>query len=126
MSGTLAVVITYRGHECLSAGYDAGEARDLAEAIAELGGWDSGPEIRDLLPGLRERFPVGRRVMLGKRVYWRPGQGGVVAAGEPESYARWPESGLSPWARDSSGAEVFVVLDDGCASWWRARWLVPV
>jgi len=125
MSGTLAVVTVYRGREVVSAGFDEAEAAEMAGAIAELGGWDAGPEIRDLLPGLEATFPAGRRVMLGKPVHWRPGQGGVVAPGELESFARWPERSPSPWLLSADGASVHVVLDDGCASWWPSAWLVP-
>jgi hypothetical protein len=126
VSGTLAVVTVYCGREVVSAGFDEVEAAGMVGAIAELGGWDADPEVRDLLPGLEATFPAGRRVMLGPRVHWRPGQGGVVASGELESYARWPERGPSPWFLDSSGASVYVVLDDGYASWWRSTWLVPL
>jgi hypothetical protein len=126
MSGTLAVVTVYRGRECVSAGLDEAEAAEMARAIAGLVGWEAGPEIRDLLPGLEAAFPVGRRVMLGPRVHWRPGQGGVVAPGELESFARWPEYGPSPWLLGTDGAYVYVVLDDGYASWWRSTWLVPL
>jgi hypothetical protein len=123
VSGTLAVVTLWGGHESVSAGFDADEAQHLAEAVAELGGWDKPPEVRDMLPDLEARFPVGTAVWLGKSVYWRRGQRGVVAAGEPESYARWPERGPSPWFLSADGAEVYVVLDDGYASWWRSTWL---
>jgi hypothetical protein len=126
MSGTLAVVTVYRGHECVSAGFSEAEAADMAGAIAELGGWEAGPEVRDLLPGLEATFPVGCRVMFGRQVHWRPGQGGVVNPGELDSFARWPESGPSPWLLGADGAYVHVVLDDGYASWWRSTWLVPL
>jgi hypothetical protein len=126
VSGTLAVVTVWRGREGLSGGFDQAEAASMLTAIAELGGWDKPPEIRDLLPDLQQRFPLGRRVMLGPRAHWRPGQGGVVTAGEPESYACWPERGLSPWFICTDAAEVHVRLDDGYESWWRSTWLVPL
>ena len=123
MSGTLAVVTGYQGRTCTSAGLDAAEAAGLAAAIAELGGWDSGPVIIDALPDLQERFPLSRPVWLGKPVHWRRGQRGVVAAGEPESFARWPEHGPTPWFLSADGASVYVALDDGYTSWWPAAWL---
>lgn len=124
MSGTLAVVTVYRGRDLLSAGYDENEAAEMAEAVAELGGWDSPPVVRDLLPDLERRFQPGTRVWLGQRVYWRRGQPGTVAAGEPESFACWtPQPGLAPWFIGADGAYVYVVLDDGYASWWRSTWL---
>lgn len=123
MSGTLAVVTVYQGRAMTSAGFDQAEADDLAGAIAELGGWDSGPTVVDALPDLQERFPAGRQVMLGRRVHWRRGQPGIVAEAKPESFARWPESSLSPWFLGEGGAYVFVVLDDGYASWWPTSWL---
>lgn len=124
MSGTLAVLTRYRGYQCTSAGFDAAEAADMLEAITELGGWDEPPFTCDLLPDLEQRFPLGARVMLGPVVHWRPGQGGIVTVGEPESFARWPEHGLSPWFFSADGAHVHVRLDDGCESWWRDTWLV--
>lgn len=123
MSGTLAVVTVYKGREVLSAGYDQAEAEWIADSVADLGGWDSGPVIRDLLPDLEARFPVGTLVWLGKRVHWRRGQAGTVTAGEPESFAKWPERGPSPWFVSTDGASVHVLLDDGYASWWPASWL---
>lgn len=126
MSGTLAVVTVYRGREGLTAGLSADEAAEMTIAINELGGWDKPLETRDLLPELEQRFPPGKRVMFGPVVHWRPGQGGVVTAGEPESCASWPEHGLSPWFIGSDGAYVHVRLDDGCESWWRSTWLVPL
>lgn len=126
MSGTLAVVTVWRGRESMSAGYDQGEAEELREVlIAELGatGWDGPPEIRDLLPDLEARFQPGTCVWLGQRVYWRKGHHGTVAAGSPAGYARWCPSDPSPWFIGSDGAEVFVELDDGYASWWPSTWL---
>jgi hypothetical protein len=123
MSGTLAVVTVYRGRECVSAGYDLDEAESLAEAAAEMGGWEQGPVIRDLLPELEERFPLGGQVRLGRPVYWRRGQHGTVTAGEPASYARWSPGNPAPWFIGTDGADVFVTLDDGYASWWPAKWL---
>lgn len=124
MSGTLAVVTVWRGREVAGCGYDQAEADEMATAVAELGGWDSGPVIRDLLPELEQRFPLGARVWLGHRVHWRRGQAGTVAAGEPESFASWrPAFGPVPWFIGCDGAYVFVELDDGYASWWSAKWL---
>lgn len=126
MSGTLAIVTVWRGHESMSAGYDLAEAEEWRGVlVTELGarGWDGPPEIRDLLPDLEERFQPGTDVWLGKRVYWRKGQHGTVAAGEPESHAKWFPSNPSPWFISQDGASVWVVLDDGYASWWPARWL---
>lgn len=123
MSGTLAVVTVWRGREVVSAGYDQAEAVGMAAAVAELGGWESWPAIRDLLPGLEQRFPLGAPVWLGKPVYWRRGQAGTVTAGQLESFASWPEHGPSPWFIGTDGAYVHVLLDDGYASWWHASWL---
>jgi hypothetical protein len=124
MTGTLAVVTVYQRREVASSGFDQAEAADLSAAVAELGGWEEGPFTRDLLPALEQRFQPGTPVWLGRRVYWRRGQRGAVAAGEPESYARWvPQPGLVPWFISLDGASVFVELDDGCASWWPATWL---
>ena len=124
MSGTLAVVTVYRGREGMSAGYSAGEAAEMAEAVAELGGWDRPVAIRDLRPELEARFPLGTRVWLGEAVYWRRGQAGTVTAGEPENFSRWqPAPGPVPWFIGPDGACVHVLLGDGYGSWWPARWL---
>lgn len=124
MSGTLAVVTVYQGREMVSSGFDQAEAAELAEAIAELDGWDSGPDIVNLLPDLEARFPAGTPVWLSQRVYWRKGQPGTVAEGVPLSFARWaPRPGPVPWFIGGDGPSVFVALDDGYASWWPAKWL---
>jgi hypothetical protein len=123
MSGTLGIRTKHRRHVSVSGGFDQGEAEDLAAAIAELGGWEEGPTIVDLLPELEERFLPGTPVWLGHRVYWRRGQRGTVTAGTPAEYSRWSLGDLSPWFIGGDGAEVFVTLDDGYASWWPARWL---
>jgi hypothetical protein len=123
MSGTLAVVTVYRGRECVSGGFDQAEAENMAAAVAELGGWEQGPDIRDLLPGLEAFFPLGADVWLGKPVYWRRGQHGTVTAGEPLEFARWSPGNPAPWFIGTDGADVFVTLDDGYASWWPAKWL---
>lgn len=123
MSGTLAVVTVHKGHQMMGAGYDQAEAEWIAGEIAKLGGWDEGPVIRDLLPHLEAFFPVGTDVWLGKRVYWRRGQHGKVAVGEPDSLAKWSPSDPAPWYIGQDGASVYVALDDGYASWWPSRWL---
>jgi hypothetical protein len=126
MSGTFAVVTAYRGHASTTAGLARGDAERW---VAELPGLldyelDKPPEVLDLLPELEARFPAGGAVWLGPRVHWRPGQPGTVAAGEPESFARWsPQAGPVPWFIGTGGAYVFAALDDGYASWWPARWL---
>lgn len=124
MSGTWAV--TRLGDEPrMTAGFTKKEAAKLA---AELPGLLNDPAasftVRDLLPELEQRFPVGTAVWLGQRVYWRRGQRGVVAKGKPERFAKWvPRPGRVPWFISISGASVYVALDDGCASWWPASWL---
>lgn len=121
MSGTYA--ITRPGQRGMTAGLSAAEAESLAADLLEC---LPGPAftMHDLLPELEQRFPEGAAVWLGPRVYWRRGQRGTVGAGEPESFAEWqPRPGLVPWFIGSDGAEVFVRLDDGCASWWPATWL---
>jgi hypothetical protein len=128
MSGTWAVLDTREGPRLsgrMTAGYTQAEAEQWA---AELPGLLGDPAASfttaDLLPGLERRFQPGTAVWLGTRVYWRRGQRGTVTAGEPESYAKWaPQDGILPWFVGSGGAEVFVALDDGYASWWPAGWL---
>jgi hypothetical protein len=123
MSGTYAIV------RVGGRGMDAGHSKEEAERwAAELPGLLEEPDavftVTDLLPELEQRFPEGGAVWLGKAVHWRRGQHGTVAVGKPESFSRWaPRPGLVPWFIGQSGAEVFVVLDDGYASWWPARWL---
>jgi hypothetical protein len=116
-------VVTLNGdREHADAGYSKADAESWTDVLRdELG--ITGAEVRDLLPGLQARFPVGGKVWLSQRVHWRPGQAGTVTEGEPESYARWPERGPSPWFLSGDGASVHVLLDDGYESWWPARWL---
>jgi hypothetical protein len=123
MSGTYAV--SRAGERGMDAGYSAEEA---ARWAAELPGLLDDPAasftVTDLLPDLEQRFPAGGAVWLGSRVHWRKGQRGTVAEGEPEGFAKWvPGPGLVPWFISTDGASVYVVLDDGCASWWPATWL---
>jgi hypothetical protein len=121
VSGTYA--LSRPGERGMTAGFTQEmAARCAAEWLVEL----PGPpfEIRDLLPELQRRFPVGAAVWLGPRVTWRRGQAGTVAEGEPQSIARWqPRPGLVPWFVALDGASVYVLLDDGSASWWPAGWL---
>jgi hypothetical protein len=107
----------------MSAGFTREEAASFAAELDEL--LPGLPfEVCDLLPELEQRFPFGTQVWLGPRVYWRRGQPGVVAAGEPESFVKWqPTPGLVPWFIGNDGPYVFVALDDGYASWWPAGWL---
>lgn len=121
MSGTYA--LTRLGVPGMTAGFTQEEAvRLAAEFLAELPGAPF--ETCDLLPELERRFPVGAAVWLGPRVHWRRGQAGTVAEGEPQSIARWvPGPGLVPWFVSRDGASVYVLLDDGYASWWPAGWL---
>jgi hypothetical protein len=123
MSGTYAV--TRAGdHGGTIAGFTEEEAAGYAAELERL--LRPGPPfmVRDLLPELERRFPGGGSVWLGRQAYWRKGQRGTVAAGEPESFARWtPAAGPVPWFIGTGGASVFVRLDDGYASWWPAGWL---
>ena len=121
--GTWAVVTSYEGREHLSAGYAEADAREMAfTTLPEcLGITDAA--VRDLLPGLEAFYPAGTEVWLSQRVYWRRGQHGRVAAGEPESFARWSPGSPAPWFLAEGGAYVYVVLDDGYASWWPCRCL---
>lgn len=118
--GTLAVVCTWRGRDFTATGLSREEAD---AALAEVRAFDPSAHVTDLLPGLAARFPLGARVHLGSRVWWRNGSG-TVAEGEPESYARWPREGRSPWFFSATAAEVCVLLDgEDRPSWWRATWL---
>jgi hypothetical protein len=121
MSGTYAVVTMDGDREHLDAGYSKADAERFAYELPELLGISA--EVRDLLPGLEARFPVGGKVWLSQRVRWRRGQAGTVTVGEPDDYARWPEHGPSPWFLGSGGAVVHVLLGDGYESWWPAHWL---
>jgi hypothetical protein len=123
MSGTYAV--SRPGEPGMTAGFTEEEAARLAAELPQL---LNAPHllftVTDLLPELERRFPEGGPVWLGQRVHWRKGQRGTVASGEPESFSRWqPRPGLVPWFIAAGGASVFVVLDDGYASWWPAGWL---
>jgi hypothetical protein len=124
MSGTWAVRRAGDGPR-MTAGFTEEEAtRHAAELPGLLDDPDASFTVTDLLPELEQRFPEGGSVWLGKVVYWRRGQQGTVALGEPASYSRWaPRPGPVPWFIGTDGAEVFVALDDGHASWWPARWL---
>lgn len=109
----------------MSAGFTRAEAeRWAAELPGLLGEPAADFTTADLLPGLERRFQPGTPAWLGKRVYWRKGERGTVAAGIPESFARWaPRAGPVPWFIGSGGPYVYVALDDGYASWWPANWL---
>lgn len=123
MNGTYAV--TRSGERRGSAGYTKEEAEQWA---AELPGLLEEPgasfTVTDLLPELEQRFPVGGAVWLGEPVHWRRGQHGTVGTGEPDCRVMWqPRPDPVPWFVSTDGASVFVVLDDGYASWWPAQWL---
>jgi hypothetical protein len=120
-AGTWAVITMDGDREHVSGGFDEAGAAEMARDITEQLGVHAW--TRDLLPGLEAQFPEGTRVWLGERVHWRPGQAGYVVPGEPESYAKWPEAGPTPWFLSNDGASVCVRLDDGMTSWWPARWL---
>jgi hypothetical protein len=107
----------------MMAGFTREEAESCCTELAELAPGLSFP-VTDLLPELEQRFPAGTAVWLGQQVYWCRGQRGTVAEGEPESFAKWvPRPGPVPWLVGTDGASVYVVLDDGYASWWPASWL---
>jgi hypothetical protein len=109
----------------MQAGFTQAEAeRHAAELPGLLDEPDAVFTARDLLPELEKRFPPGAAVWLGERVHWRRGQRGTVTAALPDSLARWvPAAGPVPWFISAGGGSVFVVLDDGSASWWPAKWL---
>ena len=128
MSGTWAVLEAREGSR-LSGRMTAGLTREDAERYAAelprvLEDFSLSFTARDLLPDLEARFQPGTPVWLGPRVHWAKGQRGTVAAGKPESFSQWqPYPGLVPWFIGTDGAEVFVTLGDGYASWWPAGWL---
>lgn len=124
MSGGTWVVRGMDGRSGTAGFTEAEAVKYAAELPAALEDTSLTFTVTDLLPELEQRFPAGGAVWLGPPVHWRRDQHGTVGLGEPASYARWvPRPGPVPWFISCDGAEVFVVLDDGYASWWPARWL---
>jgi hypothetical protein len=125
MSGGTWVVRGMDGCSGTAGFTEADAVKWAAELPAALEDLSLSFTVHDLLPDLEQRFPVGGAVWLGKPVYWRRGQRGTVALGEPDCRVMWqPEPGLVPWFIGIDGASVYVALDDdGYASWWPARWL---